>query len=63
LPYEFLPLPEKQEIVMALDRSGTLLGDAQIVSVRKSKRMDQTAVITLEVPKEWSMKTRAFKLK
>ncbi len=63
LPYEFFPLPEKQEIVMALDRSGTPLGDAQIVSVRKSKRMDQTAVITLEAPKEWSMKARAFKLK
>ena len=63
LPYEFLPLPAEEEIVTALNRSGDVLGDAVIRKVRKTKRMDQTAVITLEVPKEWSMKARAFKLK
>lgn len=63
LPYEFLPLPEKDDIVTALDRSGKALGDASIVSVKKTKRMDQTSVITMEVPKEWSMRARAFKLK
>lgn len=63
LPYEFLTLPGKEEIVTALDRSGKKLGDALIVNVRKTKRMDQTAVITMEVPKEWSMRARAFKLK
>ena len=63
LPYEFLPLPEKDNIVTALDRSGKALGDASIVSVKKTKRMDQTSVITMEVPKEWSMRARAFKLK
>jgi Fe-S-cluster-containing hydrogenase component 2 len=63
LPYEFLPLPEKEEIVTALERSGTELGDAKILKITKSKRMDQTSVITMEVPMEWSMKARAFKLK
>jgi len=63
LPYEFLPLPEKEAVVTALDRSGKALGDAVIVAVKKTKRMDQTAVITMEVPKKWSMRARAFKLK
>jgi Fe-S-cluster-containing hydrogenase component 2 len=63
LPYEFLPLPAKEEIVTALNRGGKALGDAVIRKIRKTKRMDQTAVITIEVPKEWSMKARAFKLK
>jgi len=63
LPYEFFPLPEKNDIVTALDRSGKKLGDALIVAVRKTKRMDQTAVITMEVPKKWAMTARAFKLK
>ncbi len=63
LPYEFLPLPEKGETVTALDRSGTPLGDAVVTAVRKKEQMDQTAVITIEVPREWSMQARAFRLK
>lgn len=63
LPYEFLPLPGKETVVTALDRSGSELGDATIVRVRKSKRMDQTAVVTMEVSREWSMTARAFKMK
>ncbi len=63
MPYEFVPLPEKGEIVTALDRSGQELGDATVTAVRKKEKMDQTAVVTIEVPEEWSMRARAFKLK
>jgi Fe-S-cluster-containing hydrogenase component 2 len=63
MPYEFLPLPDEGEIVTALDRSGKKLGDAKVTSVRKTERMDETAVVTIEVPKEWSMRARAFRLK
>ena len=63
MPYEFLPLPEKGEIVTALDRAGNELGDATVTAVRKTERMDETAVVTIEVPKEWSMRARAFRLK
>ena len=55
LPYEFLPLPEKGEVVTALDRSGSVLGEAPVTAVRKTERMDQTAVVTIEVPRTWSM--------
>ena len=63
MPYEFLPLPEKGEEVIALERSGAELGPAEVVRVQKSKRMDQTAMVTIEVPKSWTMKARALKLK
>lgn len=63
MPWEFSPLPEKGEVVTALDRSGQVLGDATVKAVRKTEKMDQTALVTLEVPKEWSMKARAFRLK
>jgi len=63
MPYEFLPLPDEGETVTALDRSGEELGDATVTAVRKTERMDQTAMVTIEVPKEWSMRARAFRLK
>ena len=62
MPYEFLPLPQKGETVIAMDRSGKDLGDAQVTAVRKTEKMDLTAVVTIVVPIEWSMKARAFKL-
>ena len=61
LPYEFLPLPDKGEKVIALDRSGKELGDAIVKSVRLTDKMDHTALVTIEIPKAWSMKARAFK--
>lgn len=63
MPYEFLPLPEKGEKVTALDRSGAELGEAEVVRVTTSKRMDQTAMVVIKVSKKWSMAARAFRLK
>ena len=63
MPYEYRPLPEKGDVVSALERSGKKLGDATVVAVRQTKRMDQTATVTIEVPVEWSMLARAIRLK
>ena len=63
MPYEYRPLPEKGEVVSAVDRAGQKLGDATVVAVRQTKRMDQTATVTIEVPREWSMQARAIRLK
>ena len=49
--------------LLALDRAGAPLGDATVVKVTKTKRMDQTAMVTLDVPSEWSMKARSFNQK
>ena len=62
VPYEFLPLPAEGDEVIALDRAGNELGKATITAVRKTDRMDQTALVTFEVPREWSMNTRGFRL-
>jgi len=63
MPYEYRPLPEKEDIVTALDRAGQELGDAKVVAVRQTKKMDQTATVTIEVPRDWSMRARAIRLK
>ena len=63
MPYEYLPLPEEGDVVTALDRAGKELGEARVTSVRQSKKMDQTATVTIEVPLAWSMQARAIRLK
>jgi Fe-S-cluster-containing hydrogenase component 2 len=63
IPYEFFPLPGKGETVIALDRSGKELGEALVTAVRKTEKMDETSLVTLEVPREWSMRTRGLKPK
>lgn len=60
IPYEFLPLPGEGEAVTALDRAGEPLGEARVVKVRQTRNMDRTAMVTLDLPREWSMKARAF---
>jgi len=63
IPYEFMHLPEEGQTVSALDRSGKELGDAVVVGVRRTEKMDQTSLVTIEVPVEWSMKARGFRLR
>jgi Fe-S-cluster-containing hydrogenase component 2 len=63
MAYEYRPLPEKGDVVFALDRAGNKLGDATVVAVRKTQRMDRTATVTIELPQEWSMQARAIRLK
>jgi Fe-S-cluster-containing hydrogenase component 2 len=63
IPYEYRPLPEKGALVTALDRAGRELGDAKVVAVKQTKRMDQTATVTIEVVKAWSMQARAIRVK
>jgi thioredoxin reductase/NAD-dependent dihydropyrimidine dehydrogenase PreA subunit len=61
LPYEFNPLPETGATGLALDRSGAVLGKAEVISVKVAPVMDQTAILTMKVPAEWAMTARFFK--
>jgi hypothetical protein len=63
MPYEYRPLPQEGDIVTALDRAGQAIGDATVTAVRKTEKMDRTATIIIEVPRDWSMKARAIQLK
>ncbi|MBA1333937.1 MAG: 4Fe-4S ferredoxin, iron-sulfur binding domain protein [Firmicutes bacterium] len=62
LPYEFLPLPEKGDMVKALDRSGQVVGQAEVVKVVNSKAQDRTPVIWIAVDKELSMRVRNIEM-
>lgn len=52
IPYEFLPLPEKGQMVKALDRTGEVIGDCEVINVMNSKVMDRTPLITVAVDKK-----------
>jgi Fe-S-cluster-containing hydrogenase component 2 len=52
MPYEFLPLPEINSNVKALDREGKAIGEAKVLKVQDSKALDHTNIVTISVPKE-----------
>ncbi|OIN96309.1 hypothetical protein AUJ66_06720 [Candidatus Desantisbacteria bacterium CG1_02_38_46] len=62
LPYEFLPLPEKGEEVIALNREGEKVCRAKVISVLDPEKNNRTAVITIAVPKEYSGEVRGIRL-
>jgi len=63
MPYEYRPLPQKGDVVTALDRAGQPIGDATVTAVKKTEKMDRTATVIIEVPRNWSMRARAIRLK
>lgn len=62
IPYEMLPLPQKGEIVFALDRNGNIMCQGEVIRVQSPKSSDKTATITFIIPKEYSETIRNFKL-
>jgi Fe-S-cluster-containing hydrogenase component 2 len=58
LPYEFIPLPKENSFVTGLNREGKPVCRAKVIKVLNTKLMDRTPVITLAVPKEFSMVVR-----
>lgn len=61
IPYEFRPLPEKGEMVNAVNREGDVVGDATVTRVLTSKRT-KTPLITVEVPAEFVHDVRFISL-
>lgn len=51
-PFEYLPLPEKGDVVDALSRGGEFVCKGTVVRVMNPVRNDHTPVITMAVPKE-----------
>lgn len=52
LPYEFLPFPEVGQVVGALDREGTRVGEARVVRVQKPREKVGTPVVWVEVERD-----------
>jgi len=62
LPYEFLPRPQKGDMVKALDRHGKFICQARVEKVLDTKALDRCAVITIAVPKRYYNKVRFIKI-
>lgn len=62
LAYEFLPLPEKGQLVVALDRSGAEAGQARVVRVQKPKDKRDTPVVWIAVPRELGQSVRHIRV-
>lgn len=58
LPYEYYPLPEKDQEVYGLGRDGRYLTKATVIRVVMTKMNDRTAVVEIKVPKGYGMKIR-----
>ena len=59
IPYEFAPLPEPGETVVALDRCGHAIGVAEVVRIQQNK--NHTAVVWLTVAPEQITAVRSFR--
>ena len=62
LPYEFLPLPEKGDVVDALDRSGKPVTEATVVNVQNPPSYDRTPVVTIKFDRKFMYDVRNFRL-
>lgn len=61
LPYEFLPLPQKGDKGVALDRSGSEVCEAEVIEARTSQAFDHTNLLTIKVPVDKAMTARFYK--
>jgi Fe-S-cluster-containing hydrogenase component 2 len=61
IPYEILPLPDKGEVVDALDRNGNVVCAGEIIKIKDLKMANHTFIVTIAVPKEYSKTVRNFK--
>ena len=58
LPYEMLPMPERGDVVRALDRMGNDVGEARVIAIKHGR----TNVITIEVDEKLAMVVRNIKV-
>lgn len=62
LSYELLPIPEKDQEVTALDRTGKAIGKVKVIRVINPPTYDHTAVITIEVAVDQINNIRAIRV-
>ena len=51
--YEYLPVPQKGDIVKAVDREGKVVCDATVEKIVSAKNYDMTKVVTITLPVEY----------
>ena len=60
-PYEYEPLPKKDQEVMALNRAGEYVCMGTVVRVLQPASFAKTAVVTVEIPKEYADTVRTIR--
>ena len=60
-PFEYLPLPQKGDMVDAVNRAGETVCRGTVTSVKKLPAFAGTAVIGIAVPKEFADEVRSMK--
>ena len=60
LPYEFLPVPKKDEVVETIDRDGEQIGEGR---VKRVKKQGKTIVVTVELDSKDLMNARHIKVR
>lgn len=61
IPYEFTPLPQVGERVLALDRSGEVVCEATVHAVLNPPQFDKTPIVSLVFDKDKIKEVRHFK--
>jgi len=62
IPYELLPVPEKDQEVRCLDREGRIVTQGRIVKTVKPKAYRRTVVVWVAVPKALAQEVRAIRV-
>ena len=60
-PFEYLPLPEKGDLVDAVDRAGQVVCQGRVVKVVNIPSNAGTSVVSLAIPKEFADDVRSMK--
>lgn len=62
ISYEFIPLPQKGQIVQGLNREGKYIADVKVISVLNPKSFDRTPIISIEVERKFLYEIRNIKV-
>ena len=60
-PYEYTPLPQKDETVDAVDRTGRVVCKGKVIKVLNPESFDRTPVVTLAIPTVYADEVRSMK--
>jgi Fe-S-cluster-containing hydrogenase component 2 len=59
-PYEYLPLPEEGATVPCGGRDGAFIAEGKVVKIKQTRHNDGTALVAVEIPKDYFMDIRTI---
>ncbi len=64
LPYEYLPLPIKGDIVNVLNRKGEKIGEGKVIKIiSRDKSIGDAPIVSIEIPKYIGLEARDIEVK